>query len=183
MRCQEWREVIQFPQWSLNLPLNIQGYQCISLRFHELLTLWLMWLPSCHQAPPHALCRDDGVKEPCLSCPPLACCWQCRDGNRPAVIYSFSWLLWASFTLQVWHWGCYRRNWVTNFWWALSFLFKMLSPVSVSCPSLTHNLSHCCLGLEQVPCSLMVYQFRYQLLQNLGAPVKAPLHFETSTMA
>lgn len=43
-----------------------------------------------HQPDPHALCRDDGVKGPCLHCPPLGWLLTVQGCNRPAVIYSFS---------------------------------------------------------------------------------------------
>lgn len=50
-------------------------------------------LHSCHQPLPPALCRDDGVKGPCLHCPPFGWLLTVQGCNRPVVIYSFSWLL------------------------------------------------------------------------------------------
>jgi len=35
--------------------------------------------------------------------------------NRPAGIYSFRWLCWASLTVQVWLWDYYRKAWISNF--------------------------------------------------------------------
>lgn len=77
---------------------------------HLSLFSWLMMTSmfySCHQPPPPASCWDDGMKGTSLQLPPHV--WLlnqhelCLQGcNRPAEICSLSWLLSASFAVQVW---------------------------------------------------------------------------------
>lgn len=77
MRCEDGMQKNQFPQWSLSLPLNIQGYQCICLCFHE--WLWLMCFTAATSPLPMLFARMMEWKG--LVCIVLhsAGCWQCRD--------------------------------------------------------------------------------------------------------
>lgn len=67
----------QFPQWSLSLPLNIQGYQCTCLCFHE--WPWLMCFTAATNPLP-MLCAGmmDWKGLVCIVLH-MTGCWQCRD--------------------------------------------------------------------------------------------------------